>query len=269
MRGGWRFMRYRFGILFLLAAVLCVSTRAAAQPTCGGPVPCSNGGAPNVSQLNFESKRMLADYFGLTPDDPNLQRILDNKLGWGHDWSKKRPVIVYVRGQAGVPFPPKAQLMEAFRVTPEMREKLRGMIMGDIEAYKREFTTPPQLARCAESKTLRRDIGQEEGADKPAARFDLLFLAPEDMPPEPAAAFGKQTMVRVLKPEQIDGVAIAAKGYGIKCLPARIRVTNEALFMHEGADALKNYDEDVQGAGSLHPFVKERWEQEAKRAKGE
>ena len=83
--------------------------------------------------------------------------------------------------------------------------------------------------------------------------FDMLFLRKDQIPLDPDEVFGVSTIVQPYSTDQPNGPSFATVGVGVTCLPTRMRATKAFVYRDEGANALKNYDENPHGKGKVHP----------------
>jgi hypothetical protein len=97
-----------------------------------------------------------------------------------------------------------------------------------------------------------------EPSKDPAVTQDWLIVAPSQrLPDNFKEALGARVLVTRYNTEKPDGLTLAASGLPLHCLPARIRVTADYAYQYEGTDALRNYDQDPNGAGVIHPKMQE------------
>lgn len=199
-------------------------------------------------------KQAMAESFGIEVDGPQMKRLMAGQIAWGPS-GEDRPVIKHVRGNYGIPIPSKEMMWKAFEWTPERKEKLEKLIYANALRLEKKLMDSPELKACENSITRRNKMAVPEKKAVPTSKFDLLILDPEDMPSEPDEAFGLETQVKPYSTALEDGMTLLAGSYNVRCLPTRLRATGTYVFWHEGLDALKNFDKDLHGSGTLHPLM--------------
>lgn len=167
------------------------------------------------------------------------------------------PIAAHFRGEDGIDFPSEDEMVKIPQPTDEDINKAVAEYQKISADYLPQAFNPPKLGRCEEDNTEKEDLGYS-GSDEKEVVFDMLFIAPEDMPKDPDEAFGKETSVRVFDLEGDPDYAISILSMGVDCLPYRIRSTNKFKFTHKGEMALRNYDRDSHGSGFLFAALKGR-----------
>lgn len=118
------------------------------------------------------------------------------------------------------------------------------------------------LPNCTKNETIRTHVSIG-GGKLPADTLlsDILFLRESEIPEDPVDAFGPTALIYPYDPTPNNAAARIAKGYGITCVPYRIRITDKYSDRLSGNDALKNYSRDLTGKGFTHKEIKKRAKQ--------
>lgn len=121
--------------------------------------------------------------------------------------------------------------------------------------------TPKSLSACESStvSVLKNQYQFVEG-DK-EVRFDLLYLKGDPEFSDSGSRkldyqelFGRRASVWFYTTEPGDVYSLQVAKHGGSCLPYRVRITGEKVYLLSGESALKNFDSDENG--KLHPTVK-------------
>lgn len=163
-----------------------------------------------------------------------------------------QPIVGHYKSEESISFPtPKPYL------TPEGKELIdaeikRRMTIPEGKAYPTpEIYKPEELFPCTKNKTTtdrREGMSAGEG-------LDLLFLDPEQVPPEAEVVLGNTVRIVPYTKEVSLGTELARE-FKVTCLPTRIRVVEATLYRHEGENALRNFEKDPKN-GDVHPFLKQ------------
>ena len=172
----------------------------------------------------------------------------------------KSRIVKHLRGKEGIPLPGPMDLRLPFEVTKESLEegvKEYTKFLGELGEKALEI---PELPSCDKSNTTKERL-VPKGMKVPQANtivFDMIFLPKGKEPLSAKEYFGQRVVTGGYTNESQNGPSYIALSLGAKCLPYRIRATNEFVFKHEGEAALKNYDKNPHGKGKLHKALKGR-----------
>jgi hypothetical protein len=158
--------------------------------------------------------------------------------------------IVYIRNSGGeeiqkeIPFPTP---------NPQRLEQLAKENALIVERAFEEQLTVRKIPDCREPSTVRTPIKAKlEAGEESKVVFDLLFMRKSEVPLDSKEVLGIDPLVVPYDPESSLSTALSAQGLGVKCLPTRIRITSLANYTHTGKDALKNFDGEPDGEGTLN-----------------
>ena len=165
-------------------------------------------------------------------------------------------VVKHMRFNKGRNFPEQENMEQ------RAKELIDKMLAEDLESQgfisgpSKEDLIVPRILPCLGNNTKKVPINTSQ-VDEDKISFDWLFLR-STAPPQKTLGkyFGKSISVLKVKDDATSAGGIAAQGFQVKCLPTRFRGTKGNWYRHEGEDALKNYDENRDGKGKLHDYVK-------------
>lgn len=250
-----------------LACILLILLGISAQGTAS---------AQSNAALSEELIRSFAVQLGIAPDSADMQRLL-TKHAFEHPPGADKPsrIVRHIRGNGGVPLPSEREIerqIEQLTATPSHPVKPFDAphMEPDQSAHDYVLAQSPQreermreklpgfYPRCKANQTLVDEAGALPLEGPVRVSYDILFTGKELLPEHPAKAFGNNTVIRVYDPFDSESVVgIELDQLGVRCLPARIRVTTEGEFRMEGISALHNFDGDPTGKrGYMHDEVK-------------
>lgn len=210
--------------------------------------------------------------------EKQILTAINEKKALNHNPEPRVPkkIIKHIKVGAGEPLPTAAEVSTAkanfledarTRITkvknsrkiPTPRGKAKGKSLSQVLS---ERYTPKKLPSCKKSKTEKKSNAIASKLPENHLVFDLLFLNSvvkdkyEDWSVEDyATEFGKQTNVHFYSTQRGDMISNEALNYGATCLPFRVRITKDSIHLHDGADALKNFDAGIEGEGIFGPKV--------------
>lgn len=163
-----------------------------------------------------------------------------------------QPIVSHYKSEEGGIFPtPKPEATPAGKEQVEA-EVMRRMKILEGKTYPTpEIYKPEELFPCTKNKTTsdkREGMSAGEG-------LDLLFLNPDQIPPEAEVVLGATVRIVPYTKEVSLGTELARE-FKVTCLPTRIRVVEAVLYRHEGENALRNFEKDPK-FGDVHPFLKQ------------
>lgn len=174
------------------------------------------------------------------------------------DWVSDRPITVHLRGTSGTPLPaPKRH-----RSSPEQQARdVRAAQLADqqigrnAEIINERYKNLPRLPVCSKDSKSFRDFAEPFGN---GSLSDILFIDPEQMPTDPKEVFGANTHVVAYDTKKNEPDTLLIYTFDVKCLPSRHRILARGISREEGVPALKNYDNDFYGPGTLHESMRNR-----------
>lgn len=110
------------------------------------------------------------------------------------------------------------------------------------------------------SKSITEQVKKRDKNIKPTDEviFDFIVLNPyTPLPEDLEKAFGKNIII-VTRTDGEDILSQILLDNNVTCLPARIRATEKVMFIDQGLNALKNYDQNFYGRGVLDKKVLEK-----------
>lgn len=226
-------------------------------------------------RITPEIRQAIANKLGLDPNSArmreieadyyrggSLEQVRGNQSGAKSGASSQRvsaenPPIIFrhIRGKDGKPFASAPVLdPKIFESAPvlALAEKKQDYMRQELM----KLLEPKPLPDCPSSKTEKSTLGKARLKDS-ITHFDMLFVRAETAPDSPEELVGFQPMVIRYRDDRPDENSLAALGVGINCLPFRLRITSRSSYAHIGLDALKNYDEQPDGKGELHPLTRD------------
>ncbi len=187
----------------------------------------------------------------------NIARSVEAKYSSMPRSVESKPVIAYIRGNAGIPLPTESDLMSRYKITPHMKEEIVDRLYEASQKIYAKMTHPvpagtPSMETCIDSSVETIPINGMPRSDK--VILDTLYLRREQVPTKPQEVFGSNVVIRSFLRDANDplSLAIYAKKDQIGCLPFRMRVVAGTMYLSHGGPALKNYDSAPHGLGILH-----------------
>ena len=232
----------RFYRLFLLAFFLLPST-ANTQP---------------VSAADSQIYVALGEYAGLDPNGFHMKRFKQFSPSESNIFENSKQlgtVIKHLRFNKGRALPEPKKREERIK---EVIDKIFAEEMesqGFITGPSQEDLVVPRIVPCLGSSTKKVSVDTSK-TKKDSVNFDWLFLR-DTAPPRKLLRdfFGKNISILRVKDDKASAAGLAAQGLQVKCLPTRFRGTKDKWYRHEGEDALKNYEDDLDGKGKLHEYI--------------
>jgi hypothetical protein len=154
-------------------------------------------------------------------------------------------------GKDGVPFPkPGESKWKPYEVT-------QADVPAEPTATPLPTPTPyQQPKRCTKNESQRVEYRQDEAESD--LFIDYLFIPEDLIPLEPLEVFGSSVALFPHSPNADKATQIQMKIYQVPCVPYRRRLTNTAVYLDTGINALKNYDQSLSGPGELHPVMQSK-----------
>jgi hypothetical protein len=257
-------LRVRFsgiGIALLINTVLCAAGAFADSQHAAG------------QGKTYLSPELLAQGYPIpknSPWYPLLLKRLRNPEGWSPD--PKVPIVQHIRGKkVGLSFvePPQEKRPSGYdahaSVNVQPRSSLTKRKKEALKAELRDLFTPKRLDICRSAETNKIDPASLPFAlSAEELNEDVLILSETSAKESDFISqtfdelFGRKTKVRYYTTRFGDADALRIYYSEIGCLPIRYRGSGDSLYLHVGADALRNYDADPNGKGTLHPALKMR-----------
>lgn len=123
-----------------------------------------------------------------------------------------------------------------------------------VPVIKRTYQKPQ---RCTKNYTEREKVYDEP--EKAEIIYDLAFIPRDLMTTEPQDLFGVETRIYPYGGRNDKASITRMELHDVPCLPYRVRKSNTTWYRHYGLDALRNYDKEPLGKGTLHPWVRKRY----------
>lgn len=164
-----------------------------------------------------------------------------------------RPVLKHYRGKFGVPFPSEEEIVSTFRYDVEKIKRIIEDSYRGADEYVKQLEVG-LYPSCKESRTTKTKVSAEatkEFPDPDIVIVDMLFINKNDIPFNYEEMWGKRVVVRPLEQGAKDMAIPYLRELGMTCLPFRVRVTPKYQFVHQGFDALKNFEDKPTGKGKL------------------
>jgi hypothetical protein len=245
-------MRFRYSFLLsaaVMVAVISPASSARAQATdeeereitVDDLTPDQRAQFEQIQRTYHEVERKRRAY--KSPANPP-QIVRHIRLNKG---TRIEPVPQYT------PIPTPSALPEAWQ------KRIEAEVAAEVTAAHtpRPATPLPICMHDRTKKVARATASSVKGKD--STSFDLLVIDQKDLPNDHDEVFGKNTQILVHAPEFARDVTEVTSTLKVSCVPSRVRVTGRNRFLHEGKDALKNYDEDPNGKGKVHELMKGRF----------
>jgi hypothetical protein len=242
---------------FLIAAFVLLAS----------PVFAQSSRDPNFV-LTPEIIGKIAERLRLEPDSRHLRAIIEAQYRGAQGIEEReqeideeaatvRPVVLHLRSTQGIPFPKPEEIPPVLQITKEQEQEIIDLHMKGVERIKEMHRSVPDLPKCTESKTTREDTGMKDARSDKTILFDMLFIAKKDLPLDAHEVFGKDTVIQPYVADAPNAAAFSTVGVGVTCLPTRMRATKAYVYRDEGANALKNFDENPHGKGKVHPKMED------------
>lgn len=153
----------------------------------------------------------------------------------------------------------------AFAKPDEEKPQLSEDLMRDVrengskvsDDVQKVLAPPRDMPRCTGSRTTRIPLTPIKGVPAQIAIMDVLYIARSDLPEDTEMFLGKNVQVKRYNTDPNNPVFHEMGGSGVTCLPSRVRLSGKFKIIDEGLNALKNYDRDPNGAGTLDKFFKD------------
>jgi hypothetical protein len=205
-------------------------------------------------------QRTMALVFNIPADSPELKVFADlngNSLNFARPQKTLPSQILghYVLTK-GIPLPDPKTI-----VVPKLSEeqsKLQEEALAEARKRIDELTKltierwgeARAIESCIEGGSSKTQVAEgDKGSD--VVLMDFLFLAKQP-PLNAEELFGKSATVLQYKPGAEDPLSATVSGLGIPCLPYRIRFVGPWRFDHQGADALRDFDEAPLSKGKVN-----------------
>lgn len=219
-------------------------------------------------KLTPEIIQRISQRLRIKPDGRHMQAVIAAQYGGvaaldkrieeqDEDEAVPDPIILHLRSTKGIPIPRPEELPPVLELSEEQQQQIIEEYLKGVEEIKELHSKVPELPKCTESKTTREDTGMKDAHSDKTILFDMLFMRKDQIPLDPDEVFGAGTIVQPYVSGQPDGPSFATIGVGVTCLPTRMRATKAYVYRDEGANALKNFDENPHGKGKVHPKMKE------------
>ena len=186
-------------------------------------------------------------------------------------------VLRRIRGSSGIPFSSartKPELASPPDDTDEINAKAdllnrslenaqdqSGSMLDEREDEKETLewsSKAPEIPSCRGASTRENQMREQRTREGDQLVRDILFVAADQrMPDNAQKALGTRTEILVYDRENNGFGTFAAMGLPIECLPTRIRITGNSVYVDQGLNALKNYDADQRGQGVLDLSLKD------------
>jgi hypothetical protein len=252
-----RFFPVRGQFLFLTLGIIGAALWGAS------PTLAQSSRDPNFV-LTPEIIGKIAARLRLEPDSRHLRAIIEAQYRGPQGIEERereideeaatvRPIVLHLRSTQGVPFPKPEEIPPVLHITKEQEQEIIDLHMQGVERIKEMHQSVPDLPKCSENKTTREETGMKDAKGDKTILFDMLFIAKRDLPLDTDEVFGKDTIIHPYDAETPNALAFSAVGVGVTCLPTRMRATKAYVYRDEGANALKNFDENPHGKGKVHP----------------
>lgn len=245
------------GIAFLVFSIL-ITGNAIATPNFSNQAELSKAiGLPKDSKF-------YAAFFDSTEEPkksspPIMNRALDPAAA---EDKKTAQIIRHYRGTEGQPFTPPPSREKVLAASKLKADDVKKMLDIAKDAWKLQVqvlpTPPKNMPTCMLNKTEKVAIPKTPKTQPNQLLFDYLFLQKDDLPIDPAKAFGKKTSV--FEYESFESAsAYLALAVKATCMPYRIRVTGKYIYRHFGLNALYNFDQQYDGKGKLDKSIAEKF----------
>jgi hypothetical protein len=133
----------------------------------------------------------------------------------------------------------------------ELEEPMKKSSEALAESIKKSINADRSIPNCSISDS---EVSSSENLLKDGTRMllsDVLYLRKHQIPENSEEIFGSTVVIRAYEPDPKNVTYHALYGMGIKCLPARIRISTEKTEIHYGRNALKNYRKNLLGKGYM------------------
>ena len=231
---------------------------------------------PNVDKAALRNQ--IGASTGLGADHPAVAEHADaifrrfSEKGWIENAKNRKPssppplkgdvaVVKHLKGEGGIPFVNQEEFKKAYNARLQTMLDDKKLIAAAKKGEELESDYKPSVLKsCAKSSSKVADTGYDGNEERgKKVQFDYLFIHNDDLNGllnERHEIFGHKVNIRVVDGDQA-GVLATARGFNIQCLPTRVRSTKKYVYTQSGKQALKNYDRDPHGKGTLHPLIKD------------
>jgi hypothetical protein len=231
-------MRYRWTLIAVLIAVTLVSTRRLHAED-----------LERELQEHFAKIRSHATTELTTPPQIEAPSVPSNE-GASDTEMFNLPVASHVRSTDGIPFPSPSDV-ELDPNPPAYQEALKSGAQPSISIPVMPYRRP---GACEKNVTIREPI--ESLNDSPEKTiYDVLYVSQDLVPIDPEEVYGARAKVWGYGVTGDESVYTRMETHNIPCVPYRIRITNKAKYEDSGVNALRNYDANPAGNGTLSPWV--------------
>lgn len=182
---------------------------------------------------------------------------------------QERPVLKHYRGKYGMAFPTEEEVVSSFHYDVDaIKRQIEDSYKG-AEEYVKQLAVGayPNCDVSDTTKTKMPPSAAQDFPDPDVVIVDMLFINKHDIPINYQEMWGKRVVVRPLEAGKTEMAMPYLKSLGMTCLPFRVRVTPKFQFVHQGFDALKNYEANPTGKGKLDPQLKFKKKQIKEREK--
>jgi len=164
------------------------------------------------------------------------------------------PATSHVRSNEGIPFAKQDELV----LDPEPPAYMEAIRFG-----KQTYIPPlPKMpyrrpGKCESNQTKRTPLISPIDGDE-RLLSDVVYLPQELIPADGEEVYGKRARLWGYGPNGDASVDIRMENDSVPCVPYRIRVTTKATYADFGMSALKNYDNNPGGSGTLNSWVQQQ-----------
>ncbi len=198
------------------------------------------------------------DQFGITPKSKFYKILSDSKEGdieieFTSEFETKG-VIEHLKYDEGTEIEKGNFFLSKKQ---ELEEPLKKFSESLGESIKKSINADRSIPTCSRNET---EVNKTENLLKDGKKMllsDVLYLRKYQIPKDPLEVFGSTVVVRGYEPDPKSADYHTLYGMGIKCLPARVRISTEKTEIHYGKNALKNYRKNLLGKGYLDRRAKE------------
>jgi len=163
-------------------------------------------------------------------------------------------VVKHYKGEEGILF----SISKLEIKFSEVQKKINLQKARDLATWMSKKISDHQIIpNCTKNEKIRTQAKVGAGKLKQGTLIsDRLFMRKSELFDDPVEIFGPTVKI---VPYEYDETNIAyhlVEGFGIKCLPYRIRITDQYTERLMGDEALRNYKKDLTGKGFLHKEAK-------------
>lgn len=200
----------------------------------------------NASQYEQEH---FAATLGLSPESRNFRSILKGESQISEEQqapSSDQTPLFHIKGTSKHRLSSFQELDLKLPFDREQAEQRAITLVQQRDQQIRQELQLPELKECHvhETQHLRRQNERRISVPE-QEQLDFLFLSKSDQNLKIDWLYGSNTYAIIYDPERPTPYAFAALNLPVSCLPTRIRLTESAIYIHSGKDALKNYEPDA------------------------